>query len=57
MRLLPNRLKRLLLDEQATSAVEYAVLLALIVVVCISAITSIGDAAYDALWEVTESLD
>ncbi|MEM6690230.1 MAG: hypothetical protein AAF664_12425 [Planctomycetota bacterium] len=50
-------LRRLIDDEQATSAVEYAVLLSLIVVVCLVAITAIGESAYDAMWDVVEILE
>jgi pilus assembly protein Flp/PilA len=37
--------KRFLKDESGPTAVEYAVMLALIVVVCISAITTLGNNA------------
>jgi pilus assembly protein Flp/PilA len=37
--------RRLLLDESGPTAVEYAVMLALIVVVCITAITTLGSNA------------
>lgn len=35
-------IKRFLMDEDGPTAVEYAVMLALIVVVCIGAITTLG---------------
>ncbi len=35
-------LKRLLLDTEGATAVEYAVMLALIVIVCLGAITALG---------------
>jgi pilus assembly protein Flp/PilA len=38
-------LKRFLTDESGPTAVEYAVMLALIVVVCITAITTVGNNA------------
>lgn len=44
-------------SDEAASAVEYAMMLALIVVVCIVAITAVGEAAYDVLWDVAESLE
>jgi Flp pilus assembly pilin Flp len=47
-------LKSLLSEEQATTAVEYAVLLALILVFCIAAILSAGD-VQKALWFDTAS--
>jgi pilus assembly protein Flp/PilA len=37
-----NRLERFLKAEDGPTAVEYAVMLALIVVVCITAITTLG---------------
>ena len=40
-----NQLIRFLKDESGPTAVEYAVMLALIVVVCISAITALGSNA------------
>jgi len=38
-------MQRFLLDESGPTAVEYAVMLALIVVVCIAAITTLGNNA------------
>lgn len=35
-------LKRLIRDEDGPTAVEYAVMLALVIVVCIAAITTLG---------------
>ena len=44
--MLIRMLKNLILDEDGPTAVEYAIMLALIVVICLSAIRSIGtDAA------------
>lgn len=43
---------RFLKREDGPTAVEYAVMLALIVVVCIAAITSIGSAANDTFSRV-----
>ena len=37
--------KKFLVSEDGPTAVEYAVMLALIVVVCITAVTSVGTAA------------
>lgn len=37
-----NHLIRFLADEEGTTAVEYAVMLALILAVCITAVASIG---------------
>ena len=45
-----SAIRRFLFDEdEAVTAVEYAVMLALIIVVCIGAIRSLGN-ANDGLW-------
>ncbi|MGH7200577.1 MAG: Flp family type IVb pilin [Planctomycetaceae bacterium] len=44
-----KRLWALLVDEQAATAVEYAVMLALILVVCVATISAFGDSA-NGLW-------
>jgi len=38
-------MRRFMLDESGPTAVEYAVMLALIVVVCVAAITTLGNNA------------
>jgi len=43
--------------EDGTSAVEYTVMLALIVVFCIFSIEAVGLATYDALWDAVEALE
>lgn len=50
-------LRCLIRSEEATSAVEYAVVLSLVVVACIVAIVALGETAYDAMWEVADALD
>jgi pilus assembly protein Flp/PilA len=45
MRRLGNYLAQFLRNEQGPTAVEYAVMLALIIVVCIAAITTLGQNA------------
>ena len=45
MRQFGNALVRFLKDESGPTAVEYAVMLALIIVVCIAAITALGSNA------------
>lgn len=45
MKTLTNKLSRFLRSEDGPTAVEYAVMLALIVVVCLGAIRSIGSRA------------
>ncbi len=42
MRTLPSTLLHFLKNEDGPTAVEYAVMLALIIVVCIAAITALG---------------
>jgi len=42
MSLLAKKVHRFLVSEDGPTAVEYAVMLALIIVVCITAITAIG---------------
>ena len=42
MKSLPLELQRLLVSEDGPTAVEYAVMLALIVLVCIAAIRTVG---------------
>jgi Flp pilus assembly pilin Flp len=42
--------RRLIVDEHATTAVEYAVLLALILIVVIGAVTSVGNSTSGA-WQ------
>lgn len=57
MRQFMKSARQLLKSEDGTSAVEYAMVLALIVVVCIGAITTIGESMHDAMWDVAESLE
>jgi pilus assembly protein Flp/PilA len=52
MKTLIQQAVRFLKREDGPTAVEYAVMLALIVVVCIAAITSIGSAANDTFSRV-----
>ena len=40
-----NSVKKFIVSEDGPTAVEYAVMLALIIVVCLAAITTIGSAA------------
>lgn len=49
-----SRLWRLLVEEDAATAVEYAVMLALIVVTCLVAIRGVGNSA-NALWTQTKT--
>ena len=52
-----RRFRRFMVEECGPTSVEYAVMLALIIVVCVSVVSSIGSAAYNSLWTVVEALD
>ena len=49
---LANRVKKFLVSEDGPTAVEYAVMLALIIVVCLTAISTIGNSANSKFQEV-----
>jgi pilus assembly protein Flp/PilA len=51
-----NKVKRFLVSEDGPTAVEYAVMLALIVVVCLTAIQSIGTNANTTFTSVAGQL-
>lgn len=52
-----NFLQNLLRDEAGPTAVEYAVLLALIVVVCVGAVNSMANATADSFDQSAAELD
>ena len=52
MKRLVTSLRRFLRDEDGPTAVEYAVMLALIIVVCIAAITALGSNANNTFTKV-----
>ena len=54
-KLLPA-MRRFLCDESGPTAVEYAVMLALIIVVCITAITALGTNANKTFTNVSNSM-
>jgi pilus assembly protein Flp/PilA len=56
MNTLTQRVSRFLSSEDGPTAVEYAVMLALIVVVCLTAISSIGTNAKNTFQSVSDSL-
>jgi len=56
MRLFLSRLRRLIAREDGPTAVEYAVMLALIVVVCLTAIKTVGTNAKTTFTNVASSL-
>jgi len=51
-----NSIKRFLVSEDGPTAVEYAVMLALIVIVCLTAINSIGTNANQTFQDVADSI-
>ena len=51
-----QKVQRFLASEDGPTAVEYAVMLALIVVVCLGAITSIGSNANQTFNDVADQL-
>jgi pilus assembly protein Flp/PilA len=56
MKLLAKKMHRFLVSEDGPTAVEYAVMLALIVIVCLTAISSIGTNANDTFTDVANSI-
>ena len=56
MKMLAKKVQRFLVSEDGPTAVEYAVMLALIVIVCLSAITSIGTNANTTFGDVAAQL-
>ena len=56
MKSLATKVQRFLVSEDGPTAVEYAVMLALIIVVCITAITAIGTNANKTFNNVASNL-
>ena len=56
MKSLALKVQRFLVSEDGPTAVEYAVMLALIIIVCLSAISAIGTKADAKFQEVANSL-
>ena len=56
MKSLSLKLRRFLVSEDGPTAVEYAVMLALIVIVCLTAISAIGTNASTEFTKVSASL-
>jgi pilus assembly protein Flp/PilA len=56
MKSLALKVRRFLVAEDGPTAVEYAVMLALIVIVCLAAISSIGTQANAKFTEVANSI-
>jgi pilus assembly protein Flp/PilA len=57
MRSLAKCVQRFLVSEDGPTAVEYAVMLALIVVVCLATISTLGQSAKTTFENVTTSID
>jgi pilus assembly protein Flp/PilA len=56
MNTVAQKIKRFMVSEDGPTAVEYAVMLALIVIVCLTAIQSIGTNANTTFTKVATSL-
>ncbi len=56
MKMLAKKVQRFLASEDGPTAVEYAVMLALIVIVCLTAISSIGTNANTTFQNVADSI-
>jgi pilus assembly protein Flp/PilA len=56
MNLLAKKISRFLTSEDGPTAVEYAVMLALIVIVCLTAISAIGTRASATFQSVADTL-
>jgi len=56
MKSLALKMQRFLVSEDGPTAVEYAVMLALIVIVCLTAISSIGTQASTTFQNVSNSI-
>jgi pilus assembly protein Flp/PilA len=56
MNSLAKSVRRFLVSEDGPTAVEYAVMLALIVLVCLTAISSLGQAAKNNFYRIKNSV-
>ena len=56
MNLLAQKVHRFLVSEDGPTAVEYAVMLALIIIVCLTAISSLGTTARDKFNQIQGSI-
>ena len=56
MKCFATKVRRFLVSEDGPTAVEYAVMLALIIIVCLTAITAIGTNANAAFDKVAKKL-
>ena len=51
-----TKVQKFMKSEDGPTAVEYAIMLALIVIVCLTAIKAVGDAANSAFGDVTSQM-
>jgi len=56
MKSLAKKVQRFLVSEDGPTAVEYAVMLALIVIVCLAAIQAVGNNSRDTFQAVADQL-
>ena len=56
MKLLAKKVQRFLVSEDGPTAVEYAVMLALIIIVCLAAISQLGTATKTTFESVTNGI-
>ena len=56
MKSFAKKLQRFLVSEDGPTAVEYAVMLALIIIVCLTAITAVGTAASNTFVNIASSI-
>jgi len=56
MKSLAQKVQRFLVSEDGPTAVEYAVMLALIVIVCLTAISSVGTKASSTFNKIASSM-
>lgn len=57
MKWLANKVQRFLVSEDGPTAVEYAVMVALIIIVCLAAISTLGQQASNAFNQATDALE
>ncbi len=56
MKLLARKMQRFLVSEDGPTAVEYALMLALIVIVCVTAIMALGTSASSTFQSIADEL-
>ena len=56
MRSLREKVRRFLVSEEGPTAVEYAVMLALIIIVCLTAITQLGQQVNQTFSDIKSSM-